>query len=94
MDNRQTTTISRHNNQIVACKILRVQGDSVTIPLPWGKTATLAITSDIYAPGDWADFRIVAQRNNGRVCSYRAEHIGRTPGRFIPDDDNVQFVTI
>lgn len=30
MDNRQITIIGRHNNDIVACKILKVQDNAVT----------------------------------------------------------------
>ena len=52
MDNRQTTEMNRHNNDIVACKILKVQENTVTIPLSWGDTTTLTIISDIFEPGD------------------------------------------
>lgn len=94
MDNRQTTTISRHNNDIVACKVLKVQENSVAIPLPWGGTATLMITSDIFAAGDWVDVQLRAQRNNGAVSAYSAKYIGRTPGKYIPENPEIQFVTI
>ena len=93
MDNRQTTTMNRHNNDIVACKILKVQDNAITIPLPWGDTDTLTIMSEIFSPGDWIDMQLRTQRNNGRVTSYSAGYIGRTPDKFIPEDDAVQFVT-
>ena len=41
MDNRQTTELNRHSNHITACKILRVQENTVTVPLPWGNTCLL-----------------------------------------------------
>lgn len=93
MDNRQTTEMNRHNNDITACKILRVQENTVTIPLPWGDTTTLTIISDIFEPGDWIDMQFKTQSNHGRVTSYSAGYIGRTPSKFIPKDDKVQFVT-
>ena len=94
MDNRQTTEMNRHNNDIVACKILRVQENTVAIPLPCGGVATLAIISDVFEVGDWIDMQLKPQRNNGRVTSYSAGYIGRTPTKFIPEDDTVQFVTV
>lgn len=94
MDNRQTTIMNRHNNDIVACKIIKAQENTVTIPLPWGGTTTMTIISDIFKPGDWIDMQLKPQRNNGRVTSYSAGYIGRTPTKFIPEDDKVQFVTV
>lgn len=93
MNNRQTTELNRHSNHITACKILRVQENSVTIPLVWGGTAKLTITSDIFEPGDWIDLQFKTQSNNGRVTSYSVGYIGHTPAKFIPEDDKVQFVT-
>lgn len=93
MDNRQTTELNRHSNHIIACKILRVQENTVTVPLPWGNTAKLTITSDIFEPGDWIDLQFKTQSNYGRVTSYSVGYIGRTPAKFVPEDDKVQFVT-
>ena len=93
MDNKQTTELNRHSNHITACKILRVQENTVTVPLPWGNTAKLTITSDIFEPGDWIDMQLKPQRNNGRVTSYSARYIGRTHTKFIPEDNKAQFVT-
>ena len=93
MDNRQTTELNRYSNHITACKILRVQKNTVTIPLPWGGTTTLTIISDVFEPGDWIDMQFKTQSNHGRVTSYSAGYIGRTPTKFIPEDDKVQFVT-
>ncbi len=93
MDKRQTTELNRYSNHITACKILRVQENAVTIPLPWGGTAKLTITSDIFEPGDWIDLQFKTQSNYGRVTSYSAGYVGRTPDKFIPEDDAVQFVT-
>ena len=93
MDNRQTTEMNRHNNDIVSCKILWVQENTVAIPLPWGGVATLAIISDVFEVGDWIDMQLKPQRNNGRVTSYSARYIGRTPTKFIPEDNKAQFVT-
>lgn len=93
MDNRQTTELNRHSNHITACKILRVQENTVTVPLPWGDTDTLTIMSETFSPGDWIDMQLRTQRNNGRVTSYSAGYIGRTPAKFIPEDDNLQYVT-
>ena len=94
MDNRQTTELSRYSNHITAVLILGVQENTVTVPLPWGGTTKLTITSDIFEPGDWIDMQLKPQRNNGRVTSYSAGYIGRTPTKFIPEDDKVQFVTV
>lgn len=93
MDNRQTTERNRHSNHITACKILRVQENTVTVPLVWGGTTELTITSDIFEPGDWIDLQFKTQSNGGRVTSYSVAYIGRTPSKFIPEDDKVQFVT-
>lgn len=93
MDNRQTTIMNRHNNDILACKIIKAQENTVTIPLPWGGTTKLTITNDIFEPGDWIDLQFKTQSNNGRVTSYSARYIGRTPSKFIPEDDKLQFVT-
>lgn len=93
MDNRQITIMNRHNNDIVACKILKVQDNAVTVPLPWGGTAKLTITSEIFEPGDWIDLQFKTQSNRGRVTSYSIAYIGRTPTKFIPEDDNLQYVT-
>ena len=93
MDNRQATELNRCSNHITACKILRVQENTVTVPLPWGNTTKLTITSDIFEPGDWIDLQFKTQSNNGRVTSYSVGYIGRTPAIFIPEDDKVQFVT-
>ena len=54
----------------------------------------MTIISDIFKPGDWIDMQLKPQRNNGRVTSYSAGYIGRTPTKFIPEDDTVQFVTV
>ena len=93
MDNRQTTIMNRHNNDILACKIIKAQENTVTIPLPWGGTTKLTITSDIFEPGNWIDLQFKTQSNGGRVTSYSVAYIGRTPAKFIPEDDKVQFVT-
>lgn len=93
MDNRQTTELNRHRNHITACKILKVQDNTITIPLPWGDTAKLTITSDVFEVGDWIDLQFKTQSNNGRVTSYSAGYIERTPSKFIPEDDNLQYVT-
>lgn len=93
MDNRQTTELNRYSNHITACKILRVQENTVTVPLPWGGTTTLTIISDIFEPGEWIDLQFKTQSNGGRVTSYSVGYIGRTPAKFIPEDDKVQFVT-
>ena len=93
MDKRQTTELNRYSNHITACKILRVQENAVTIPLPWGGTTKLTITNDIFEPGDWIDLQFKTQSNNGVVSSYSVKFIGRTPSKFIPEDDKVQFVT-
>ena len=93
MDNRQTTEMNRHNNDIVACKVLGVQENTVTVPLPWGGTTTLTIISDIFEVGDWIDLQFKTQSNGGRITSYSARYIGRTPSKFIPEDDKLQFVT-
>ena len=93
MDNKQTTELNRYSNHITACKILRVQENIVTVPLPWGNTAKLTITSDIFELGDWIDLQFKTQSNGGRVTSYSIAYIGRTPTKFIPEDDKAQFVT-
>ncbi len=93
MDNRQATKLDRHNNNITACKILKVQGNTITIPLPWGGTTALMIVSDTFEVGDWVDMQLVPRKNNGRVTSYSAGYIGRTPDKFIPADDNALFAT-
>ena len=93
MDNRQTTEMNRHNKDIVACKVLGVQENTVTVPLPWGGTTTLTIISDIFEVGDWIDLQFKTQSNGGRITSYSARYIGRTPSKFIPEDDKLQFVT-
>ena len=93
MDNRQTTELNRYSNHITACKILRVQENTVIIPLPWGGTTKLTITSDVFEPGDWIDLQFKTRSNGGRVTSYSVAYIGRTPAKFIPEDDTVQFVT-
>ena len=93
MDNRQITTINRHNNDIVACKVLKVHGNNITIPLPWDDVATLSVISDIFEVGDWVDMQIRSQRNNGVVSSYSLKYIGRTPKQFIPENPENQFVT-
>lgn len=93
MDNRQTTELNRHSNHITACKILRVQENTVTVPLPWGGTTKLTITSDVFGVGDWIDLQFKTQSNHGRVTSYSVAYIGRTPSKFVPEDDKVQFVT-
>ena len=93
MDKRQTTELNRYSNHITACKILGVQENTVTVPLPWGNTAKLTITSDIFEVGDWIDLQFKTQSNGGRVTSYSVAYIGRTPAKFIPKDDKVQFIT-
>ena len=93
MDNRQTTIMNRHNNDIVACRVLKVHGNSISIPLPWGGVATLAIISDVFEVGDWVDMQLMARKNNGVVTSYLAKYVGRTPERFIPENPEIQFVT-
>lgn len=93
MDNRQTTELNRYSNHITACKILRVQENTVTVPLPWGNTTKLTITSDIFELGDWIDLQFKTQSNGGQVTSYSIAYIGCTPKKFIPKDDKVQFVT-
>ena len=93
MDNRQTTEMNRYSNHITACKVLGVQENTVTVPLPWGGTTTLTIISDIFEVGDWIDLQFKTQSNGGRITSYSARYIGRTPSKFIPEDDKLQFVT-
>ena len=93
MDNRQTTEMNRYINHITACKVLGVRENTVTIPLPWGDTTTLTIISDVFEPGEWIDMQFKTQSNHGRVTSYSAGYIGRTPTKFIPEDNKVQFVT-
>ena len=93
MDNRQTTELNSYSNHITACQILRLKENTVTIPLPWGGTTTLTIISDVFEPGEWIDMQFKTQSNHGRVTSYSAGYIGRTPSKFIPKDDKVQFVT-
>ena len=93
MDNRQTTELSRYSNHITAVLILGVQENTVTVPLPWGGTTTLTIISDIFEVGDWIDLQFKTQSNGGRITSYSARYIGRTPSKFIPEDDKLQFVT-
>lgn len=87
MDNRQTTELNRYSNHITACKILEAQENTVTISLPWGGTTKLTITSDIFEVGDWIDLQFKTQSNHGRVTSYSVGYIGRTPAKFIPEDD-------
>ena len=93
MDNRQTTELNRYSNHITVCKVLGVQENTVTVPLPWGGTTTLTIISDIFEVGDWIDLQFKTQSNGGRITSYSARYIGRTPSKFIPEDDKLQFVT-
>lgn len=93
MKDIQATELNRYHNNITAHKIIKVDGSNVTILLPWGGTTKLTITNDIFEPGDWIDLQFKTQSNGGRVTSYSVGYIGRTPAKFIPEDDKVQFVT-
>lgn len=94
MKDIQATELNRYRNNITAHKIIKVDGSNVTVLLPWGDKTTFPIMSDNFSVGDWIDMQLKPQRNNGRVTSYSAGYIGRTPAKFIPEDDKVQFVTV
>lgn len=86
MKDIQATELNRYHNNITAHKIIKVDGNNVTILLPWGDETTFPIMNDTLDSGDWIDLQIREKRVNGTVSDYSISYIGRTPERFIPEN--------
>ncbi len=90
-DERQISAASRRFNDIKSCKVVKIDEKyGLTFRLPWGNETAQIKPMDFeigkYSVGDWIDMRLWTVSSQGRISLKRAQFIGETPGRFVPEE--------